>query len=189
MSTVITHCDLQSPLTGSIFNPSLQDNKPRVTYLHIWLMCFGNYALTSPPCPLSPQSAICWIYLKEVCLYSSEKLLYLPEKSSARYKGSFTLLRPQTSRKTRRSFTCSVCKPGEKPDAVSGSISNQCIINIATTLRNNESNTSHKVMKKMRQEWLISLRNCLIIVAHFCRERVWLHSNQPAIRLCNHKSQ
>lgn len=49
MSTVITHCDLQSPLTGSIFNPSLQDNKPQATYLHIRCMCFGNYVLTSPP--------------------------------------------------------------------------------------------------------------------------------------------
>lgn len=71
---------------------------------------------------------------------------------------------------------------------VSASISNQCIINIATTLRNNESNTSHKVMKKMRQEWLISLQNCLIIVVHFSRERAWLYSDQPVIRICNHKS-
>lgn len=51
-------------------------------------------------------------------LYLSRSL-DLPEKSSARYKGSFTLLRPQTSRKTRNSATNLVCTPGEKPDAQS----------------------------------------------------------------------
>lgn len=55
-------------------------------------------------------------------------------------------------------------------------ISKHCIMNIPSTSADNESNTSPKVMRKIRQQWLMCLHNSLIRVVTLSREIVgWKH--------------
>lgn len=99
-------------------------------------------------------------------------ILPLPEKTSSRKRGSLTRLRPQTNRKTRSSSTWSLLTPGEKPNPQTDSdtISKHSIMNIPSTSADNESNTSPKVMSKIRQQWLMCSHNSLIRVVTLSRE-------------------
>ena len=121
---------------------------------------------------------IIFLILCKLSLLLALDLHGLPENTFTRWRGSLTLLRPQTNRKTRSSSACLSLTPGEAPDTKkdSATISKHCIMNIPSTSAYNESNTSPKVMRKVRQRWLMCSHNSLIRAVTLKRAIVcWKH--------------